>query len=491
MLSQSFMLRFFSPALFVIASVSAETSTCLARPTPAEERTNITIGDFSMPIGIASGDWQFNLILADLVAILLEEVLGYNVAKVVTGSELQKLLSVAGCSMATTGISCAYPSFYHIALEVMEFHTTLSEWSTALEQLGDLAPNDLGTLGYEGYEGMFIFEQPRKKCLEETGLDLSYFFSFNASWFHPENYLATIGSVDMDRLLPCSQRLYVEWPDLGDQYLSATGDSEGVEFVASARLKCWEGKWWLAPACRSNASRCVAVVTGPEAWGMPYMVQQAAFHNMPLAIASALDTPTYEEINRELQSVFYWWSPDPTFAAFETRAVVFPPHNAAEHRQGIYQTQPSTEPVLKLVSSGLESSARRAYRLLENMQIKDSDVSDLLRLHVESGSNPRLTACEWLQASRDQWITWIPSKTECLVSKGLVNEAGDFVTSTTNAADCATCPPGRASVKFERTFLCSNCTVGSYQNAWGSTTCFSCEPGTVAAEFGMTQCSLC
>ena len=40
---------------------------------------------------------------------------------------------------------------------------------------------------------------------------------------------------------------------------------------------------------------------------MPYMVQQAAFHNMPLAIASALDTPTYEEINRELQSVFYWW----------------------------------------------------------------------------------------------------------------------------------------------------------------------------------------
>ena len=53
-------------------------------------------------------------------------------------------------------------------------------------------------------------------------------------------------------------------------------------------LKCWFGKWWVAPACRSNPSDCVAVFTTGSGWGLTENVQQAAFHNMPMAFGVTL-----------------------------------------------------------------------------------------------------------------------------------------------------------------------------------------------------------
>ena len=481
----------FRVCCYILVFVAGGSQTCLPGAIPEGQRSNISQNGLSMPIGIASGDWQFNLILTDMMEILLKEALGYNVARVVTGSGLFKLLYVAGCRLEAP-ITCSLPSFHHITLEVMVAHTALTEWITAMEQLGDEAPVDLGSMGYEGTEGLFVFQEPRTKYLADTGLDLSYFFSYNASWFHPENYLATVDEVDMSQLRPCAESLHVEWPGLAQQYLSVTGDLDGIEYRnGEAHLICWRDTWWLAPACRSNASNCIAVVTGPEAWGKPYMVQQAAFHNMPLALASAVSTSAYQQITLQLKSLFYWWTPDPSFAAFQTSKVVFPQHNAGEYREGVYKTQPNSEPMRKLVSSGLATAASRANGLVANFYFLESDVSDLLALHVQSGSNPWHTACTWLKSHGDQWAGWIPAKTDCTAGKGLVDESGMFVSAGANAADCATCPPGRASLKWNNTFLCASCPVGSFQNSWGATECSLCDTGAIAAERGATQCSLC
>ena len=50
-------------------------------------------------------------------------------------------------------------------------------------------------------------------------------------------------------------------------------------------------------------------------FGRSLRIQQAFFHNMPLAFATALTDPVdlYVPLNRELQSLLYWWTPDTKF----------------------------------------------------------------------------------------------------------------------------------------------------------------------------------
>ena len=37
----------------------------------------------------------------------------------------------------------------------------------------------------------------------------------------------------------------------------------------------FQERWWLAPACRGDPLRCVAVVTAGAGWGTDFMIQQA------------------------------------------------------------------------------------------------------------------------------------------------------------------------------------------------------------------------
>ena len=36
-------------------------------------------------------------------------------------------------------------------------------------------------------------------------------------------------------------------------------------------MKCWQQKWWAAPACRQNVSECAVVITSGPGWGLRYM----------------------------------------------------------------------------------------------------------------------------------------------------------------------------------------------------------------------------
>eukprot|EP00439_Symbiodinium_sp_Y106_P000555 s6003_g1.t1 len=475
--------------VFFLFSISFGAQTCLPEAIPEESRSNITLEGISMPIGVSSGDWDAAIIISEIAGILVSKILGYNYRLGLEPTSLNRLLRLAGC---TSPESCTTPSSYHIAMEIFGPATILSEFTSVARQMGDTAPQNVGSMGYPGPEGIFVFEERRQQYLADTGLDLAYYFAYNASWFHPENYLASVSEVNMDQLLSCRQSVDVAWPDIAWQYLNSTGDSDGVEFRQGGwYLKCWEDKWWPAPACRSNVSKCIAIVAGDGAWGMRPLVQLAAFHNMPVAFASAVNVETYEILTRTLKSMAFWWAPDTTFSDLELTPVVFPQHNEAEHRKGIFRTGQSVEPLQNWISADLVNVAHRAVRFVQGFRLSEHDVRELLRTHVQSGTDPHASACAWLQTHRDQWTAWVPSQTECTVGRGLVDAQGNFVASRSDAKDCAICPPGRASERSASTFICSLCQVGSFQNSFGASYCGECEPGTISADEGSTQCTLC
>lgn len=73
------------------------------------------------------------------------------------------------------------------------------------------------------------------------------------------------------------------------------------------------------------------------AWGLPEMMQQAFWHNMPLAFATASDAD-YITLNRELQSLLYTYIPGSTFFLDQPSQVIFPDHSPSEYANSIYKT---------------------------------------------------------------------------------------------------------------------------------------------------------
>jgi hypothetical protein len=147
-------------------------------------------------------------------------------------------------------------------------------------------------------------------------------------------------------------------------------------------LKCWEEKCWVAPSCRGNISDCLAVVTGGSGWGMYELPQQAFLHNMPLAFATAA-AKQYVPLNRDLQSLLYWWTPDASFIDFDPERVLFPTHDAQEFRRGIYRSMPSDVVLTNWAAGGLDSEmaqdAEGPLALASNMQLFNSDMVGLLK----------------------------------------------------------------------------------------------------------------
>lgn len=111
------------------------------------------------------------------------------------------------------------------------------------------------------------------------------------------------------------------------------------------------------------------------------MPQQAFFHNMPLAFAIAGNE--YVNLNRELRSVLYWFTPDASFIDFKPERVLFPTHDAQEFRNGIYRTMPADVILTNWAAGGLDTAmaegAETPLALAQNIQVYNSDMAQLLQ----------------------------------------------------------------------------------------------------------------
>ncbi|CAE7295483.1 RPS6, partial [Symbiodinium sp. CCMP2592] len=117
---------------------------------------------------------------------------------------------------------------------------------------------------------------------------------------------------------------------------------------------------------------------------------------------------------------------------------------------------------------GMRKTADRAYTLLENLQISDSDMNGILKLYLAtSPPDAWATACQWLLANEALWSGWVPDERTCLEGKGLVDLNGNFVDAKVAAVGCTTCPVGYFSEEIAditgTTRKCSPCPLGTSQ----------------------------
>lgn len=452
-----------------------------------------------MPIGIASSNWNSVELLSKIFGILVEEVVGYHVVYGLEQGSAEMILRLSGCPPSMQNVSQCWksPRRFHFTMETWE-DTVTALWDAMFRDMGSFAPVNLGSGGYAGYDGMYILQSAREQCQAKTGLLLTYYSNFNASWFHPEEHCAQVKDILPERVLTCNDSVNLLHPEYGQEYLDATGDLEGVEDGGNGwiRLRCWQERWWVAPACRTNFTECVAVVTSGAGWGLHFMIQQAYWHNMPLSFATAV-SEQYIAINTEFQSVLYWWTPDETFVLQKGTPLVFPSHSVSEYKAGIYGSAAQRRTLSKWSASGMDIAADRAFALAQNLDMGESDISNLLLLHAQNVQNAIEeveiwdTACSWLKTHTDAWQSWVPDQTVCSVGKGLVDLQGNFVMQRSDAVNCAICPPGLASLKSEATRVCVPCLPGFYQNAFRASSCSPCEPGLISSEPGAVQCKPC
>ncbi|CAK9058310.1 unnamed protein product [Durusdinium trenchii] len=479
---------------------------CFLDAIPESDRVNLTLDGYSMPVGLWRGAWDSSLISSKIYGILLSEIMGYQVEYGTGSGSYSYIWMLAGCSQLNpTDIQadCVPPRRWHFAFESWQEGRPYVR--PALLAMGEYAPASLGSPGYAGYQGLFVMSLPSMASATRSGLSLTYFSHYNASWFEPQRYIPVVDEVNMTKLLTCAEAVNTAYPFLGQQYLEATADEGGVEYQDDRPLlKCWKGKWWAAPSCRHNVSYCGAVVTGGLGWGMVELVQQASFHNMPLAFATAIQTPNeYVQLNIELQSALYWWTPDSTFVEYGAQRVVFPEHNSQEYRNGIYGTQRTEAFLSTWAAGGLDSEQAQGgefpLSLAKKFHLSNSDLLELLKDHVGRPGDPEdfdndarawTTACNWLQRHRN-WLTWVPHHTDCGRGQGLVNLRGMFVQNISEAVGCEICPVGYASIQDNGQRTCRPCPAGSYQSFPGESSCTTCALGSMAPHEGSRECELC
>lgn len=105
-------------------------------------------------------------------------------------------------------------------------HATLESWtsdseSSALAAATGLAmAEDLGSMGYDGIQTIFLSNAARVAAMSAEGLALEYYKSYNKTWHSPWDYFANYASIPTDTLLACGDTRFNR-SDYATLYLQA------------------------------------------------------------------------------------------------------------------------------------------------------------------------------------------------------------------------------------------------------------------------------
>ena len=252
-----------------------------------------------------------------------QEKLGYKVAlKGPGGLSQDALFALSGCTTPkdANDRGCGSATTYaHVSVEVWTAgYLDALKWIQ--EQYPQMAPKNLGNIGYDGESGLFVPSAVQSKAYEAEGINLDFYRDYNVSWHMPGRYFTNPDDLDVSTLLPCISTSLMT-PETMKTYLDLTGDLEGVEIRESSAAgaagavigRCFDNYFWYSPACRSEPSACVSCLTGGTGWAVHEIMGKATAHNMPVAIAVASSFQNYANVPKSLDLMLYWWVPDPTF----------------------------------------------------------------------------------------------------------------------------------------------------------------------------------
>ncbi|CAK9066781.1 unnamed protein product [Durusdinium trenchii] len=447
------------------------------------------------PISLIQYDWASADAATMLAEILIPEVLGYHVVKdtQATVSIFEGVLKLAGCSSANCSVTMR-PQ--HVALE-----TWLAEAITLFQEFEEnhaaRAPEDLGSMGYNGDHYLFVKGSIRDQAYSDAGLALDFYKSYNTTFHFPQKYFDRLESFDRRHFFRCDleglefrnalrMRDYVRW----------TGDLDGVIELGPGQYvaRCADDYFWLSPSCRQNSSTCIPLLAAGNGWIVDAMMQWSAAYGFPVAIGIAKDWGTFVATVWSTKALFYWWMPDATFLPLDPSYIVLPPHSPSEWAQGNLRTAGNQNYITKLVSPILRTAAPSVRQFLQNFKLELGDMTQLLS-EAANGRSMYDVACEWVLANRERWAKWVPVDTNCIAGFGLADARNEHVALRAVATGCALCGPGMFSEAlvddFGETYRCVPCPAGSHQDSSGQASCALCEPGTVALFAGAVTCAKC
>ena len=326
-----------------------------------------------IPVGLALADWQSGIVIGKVVEILINEVLGLH-AKVhpdLYKTSFSAIYAVGGCL-----------DFNHVVVEEKkcninetQVHVVLDVWLgkvmsdlRAFEtSFPSLAPEDMGSMGYSGFESMYLSRAVFERAYDAEGLALNYHLSYNTSHHNPKMYFQSISDFNVSTMVPCSNGTsFMNQHHMGD-YVRWTGDLAGVELQPDGSYigKCapfgQPGYWWPAPACRHDTTTCIPVITSgnDNGWFVQELMQFSTAYGFPAAIGIIPKWSDYARTVKSTQSLFYWWVPDTAFAELRPESVVFPPHRSSEWVLGNKRTAADGTYVSKMTSQNLRQKSPR------------------------------------------------------------------------------------------------------------------------------------
>eukprot|EP00435_Cladocopium_sp_Y103_P002342 s4597_g1.t1 len=158
------MLALVGPAL-LLAPLRVE-SLCLSTGIAAEQRRSLqNSSGADIPVGILSGTWPSAPLLSELVSILINEVIGFHAQIDERAAEYggSPIYGLAGCINfnAPTDKRCGEEELPETRMHVSTDSWVggyLPDFEQMQKDFPSIAPEDLGSVGYDGEETMYVSE---------------------------------------------------------------------------------------------------------------------------------------------------------------------------------------------------------------------------------------------------------------------------------------------------------------------------------------------
>eukprot|EP00929_Paragymnodinium_shiwhaense_P099359 TRINITY_DN6098_c0_g3_i1.p1 TRINITY_DN6098_c0_g3~~TRINITY_DN6098_c0_g3_i1.p1 ORF type:complete len:992 (+),score=65.41 TRINITY_DN6098_c0_g3_i1:54-3029(+) len=465
-------------------------------------RKTVAVDGETMPIGIWVNGWQAGRIVAHIFQILLEEVLGYQATSTGEGElSSQAIFALAGCAPYQ---DCLFNESKSVS--VRRSHFSLGTWYTAAEAAQrwqhwrpSRAPVRMADIGYVGLGGTYISSSALAAGVHATGLNLRAYSSYNSSVRDLSAFFHRTDDIDASLLATCNSSYVQESCRIaGDRgfemYVKSFPDDAGGYYVDANGEHwpaCHENLWWLAPACRSNPSKCIPWLASHASYFATEQMQLATLHNMPLAVGFAADDKAYAKIPTEHEILWYWWRPDATFLDKDPDRLVFPLEDFENLGWPSLHTH-VPDGRGKWAMNGLR--APEPQQLAERMKITSQAMTAMMAA-MSSGESSYNAACNWLKGNlgKSPWRSWIPRATDCVEGQGWADARGQAVSTLANATQCIWCPVGSVSGYDHResSFVCKACKSGRFFDTDGKASCRDCDLGRFSSTHGQTYCGLC
>ena len=137
-----------------------------------------------------------------------QEKLGFKVElKGPGGVAVDGFFALTGCVFPTNSVDrgCnASTTYIHINVEVWT-STYSGDWDQIQERFAEMAPRQLGNMGYYGATAMYIPLTVLEQGYDSEGINLDFYREYNVSKKNPGKFFAAPSDLNVARLRPCNE----------------------------------------------------------------------------------------------------------------------------------------------------------------------------------------------------------------------------------------------------------------------------------------------